>query len=150
MSNLVCNHTSDWQNWMTGMQESDLIITCRIGRQEVLLPINHIYDKILERNLTLVIRFHKKKHQQLTYWDVRHQHVTWYVKSTYTGMMCLLSLQLSYYTVQLPVQAWCEHCPISSQIRLVVTNQVREFCYSLGLSYNHACGTLEGYFLEIG
>ena len=43
------------------MQESDLIITCRIGRQEVLLPINHIYDKILERNLTTVIRFHKKK-----------------------------------------------------------------------------------------
>ena len=29
------------------MQESDLIITCRIGQQEVLLPINHIYNKIL-------------------------------------------------------------------------------------------------------
>ena len=50
---------------MTGMQESDLIITCRIGQQEVLLPINHIYNKILERNLTTVIRF--QKHQQLTY-----------------------------------------------------------------------------------
>lgn len=130
---------------MTGLQESDLIITCRIGWQEVLLPINHIYDKILERNLTTVIRFHKKKQQQLIeMWDTSMS--KWCVVSTYAGMMCLLS----YYTVQLPVQAWCKHFPISSQIGLVVTNQVQEFCYSLGLSYNHACGTLEGYFLEIG
>ena len=44
-SNLVCNHTSNWQNRTTAKRESDLsitsIITDRIGRHKVLLPINH-------------------------------------------------------------------------------------------------------------
>ena len=44
-SNSVCNHTSDLQNWTTAKRESDLsitrMITDRIGRHEVLLPINH-------------------------------------------------------------------------------------------------------------
>ena len=46
-SNLVCYHTSDWQNWTTSKRESNLsitgMITDRIGRWEVLLPINHNY-----------------------------------------------------------------------------------------------------------
>ena len=40
-----CNHTRDEQNWITAKRESNLLImsmiTDRIGRQEVLLPINH-------------------------------------------------------------------------------------------------------------
>ena len=44
-SNSVCNHASDKQNQTTAKQESDLsitsMITDRIGRHEVLLPINH-------------------------------------------------------------------------------------------------------------
>ena len=46
-SNLVCYHTSDWQNWTTSKRESNLsitgMITDRIGQWEVLLPINHNY-----------------------------------------------------------------------------------------------------------
>ena len=44
--------------------------------------------------------------------------------SIYTGMTC----PLSYYVVQL--QAWRVHCPFIAQIGLVITNRVREFCYS--------------------
>ena len=33
-------------------------------------------------------------------------------------------------TVQL--QAWRVHYPISAQVGLVITNHVREFCYSFG------------------
>ena len=44
-SNSLCNHTSDKQNWRTAKRESNLLIpsmiTDRIRRQEVLLPINH-------------------------------------------------------------------------------------------------------------
>ena len=44
-SNSVRNNTSDLHNWTTLKRESDLLITSmvidRIGRQEVLLPINH-------------------------------------------------------------------------------------------------------------
>ena len=44
-SNSVCSNTSDLHNWTTVKRESDLLITSkvidRIGRQEVLLPINH-------------------------------------------------------------------------------------------------------------
>ena len=44
-SNSVCNHASDKQNQTAAKQESDLSITSmttdRIGRHEVLLPINH-------------------------------------------------------------------------------------------------------------
>ena len=45
MSNSVCDHTSDQQNRTTAKRESDLLmtsmITDRIGRHEVPLPINH-------------------------------------------------------------------------------------------------------------
>ena len=44
-SNSVCNQTSDQQNRMTVKRESDSLITSmitdRIARHEVLLPINH-------------------------------------------------------------------------------------------------------------
>ena len=43
--NLVCNHTSDEQNWTTAKREPDLSITSmipnRIRLHSVLLPINH-------------------------------------------------------------------------------------------------------------
>ena len=48
----------------------------------------------------------------------------WRVLSNYTGM----TRKLSYYTVQL--QAWRVHCPISAQIGQLITNRIREFCYS--------------------
>ena len=37
------------------------MIKDRIGRHEVLLPINDDYEKIQERNWTSVIRFHLEK-----------------------------------------------------------------------------------------
>ena len=44
-SNSVRNNTSDLHNWTTLKRESDLLITSmmidRIGRQELLLPIDH-------------------------------------------------------------------------------------------------------------
>ena len=40
-SNSVCNHMSDKQNWMTPKGESIFSITGMIGRQEVLLSLNH-------------------------------------------------------------------------------------------------------------
>ena len=44
-SNSVCNQTSDQQNQTTVKRESDSLITSmitdRIARHEVLLPINH-------------------------------------------------------------------------------------------------------------
>ena len=43
-------------------------------------------------------------------------------------MTCSLSLYLSFYTVRL--QTWRVHCPIGAQIGLVITDHVREFCYS--------------------
>ena len=67
--------------------------------------------------------FIKKKHYLD---DIRdNSSCTWCVLSTYTGMTCELSLQLSYYTVQL--QVWRLHCPLSAQIGMVITNHVREF-----------------------
>ena len=46
-SNSACNHTSDQQNRMTAKRESDSsitsMITDRIGRHKVLLPINYNY-----------------------------------------------------------------------------------------------------------
>ena len=46
-SNSVCNRTSDSQNLTTAKRESDFLIesmiTDRIGRHEVLLPINNNY-----------------------------------------------------------------------------------------------------------
>ena len=42
---LLCNHTSDKQNWTTAERKSDLLITSmitgRIEQHEVLLPITH-------------------------------------------------------------------------------------------------------------
>ena len=47
------NHTSDCQNWTTVKRESDLLITSmitdRIGRHEVLLPINQNYDNLRKK-----------------------------------------------------------------------------------------------------
>ena len=48
-SNLVYDHTGDYQNWMARMQESDLqtsMITDRLCK--ILFPNNQNYDKIQE------------------------------------------------------------------------------------------------------
>ena len=64
------------KNRTIAKQECDLLITImikdRIGRHEVLLPINEDYEKIQERNWTSVIRFHLKKNQ-LTQRNERQQ-----------------------------------------------------------------------------
>ena len=62
-------HASDRQNRTTAKRESDFLITsmitCRIGRHEVLLRINQNFKKIQERNQTSAIRnVSKKKGQQ--------------------------------------------------------------------------------------
>ena len=46
-------------------------------------------------------------------------------RSVHLHMHDVLTVPL---TVQL--QAWRVHCPISAQIGLLMTNHVREFCYS--------------------
>ena len=117
------------KNRTTAIRESDLLITNmitdRIGRHDILLQIHQIYDRIWERNLTSVIRFHQKK-KQLTRRNARQQraHMT---RSVHLHRHDVLTVPLSYYTVQL--QAWRVHCPISVEIGLVITNHVREFCY---------------------
>ena len=59
-SNSVCNHASDKQN-RTAKWESDLLITSmitnKIGRHEVLLPINQNYVKIWEKKLEIGYTF---------------------------------------------------------------------------------------------
>ena len=51
--NSVCNHRSNSQNRTTAKRESDLLITGmitdRIGRQEVLLPISHSHYSFRKR-----------------------------------------------------------------------------------------------------
>jgi len=60
--NSVCNHTSDNKNRTTAQRESYLFITSmitdRIGRHEVLLPINHKNYNFREEKNT---RYEKEK-----------------------------------------------------------------------------------------
>ena len=105
----------------SGSQKSLIMsmIMERIGRHLVLLPISQNYDKIWERNQTLVPIFQKKKETQnnsTKCTTIAHANNV-YCK----GMTC----QMSYYTVQL--QAWEVHCPVSAQIRLMTTSLVWEF-----------------------
>ena len=79
------------------------MITYRIVRHEVQLPINQNYDKILKRKKTSVISFHKK--QQLT------------LQNTQQQCMHMMS------TVHLRKHD-CINCPTNDKIRLVITNQV--------------------------
>ena len=64
-SSSVCKHASDRQNRTTAKRESDFLITsmitCRIGRHEVLLRISQNFEKIQERNQTSAIRNVSKK-----------------------------------------------------------------------------------------
>ena len=48
---------------------------------------------------------------------------SWCMLSTYKG----ITYHVSQYTIQ--SQAWSVHCPTGVQIRLVMTNDVLEFCY---------------------
>ena len=56
-SNSACNHTSDQQNRMTAKGESDSsitsMITDRIGRHKVLLPINYNYYNFRKQQIHL-------------------------------------------------------------------------------------------------
>ena len=47
-SNSVCNHTSDEQNRTTCSGSPSDLFNHRIGRHEVLLPINHNYNIICD------------------------------------------------------------------------------------------------------
>ena len=71
-TNSVFNRTSDWQNRATSKRDSDLLImsmtTDRIGRHEVILPINQNYNKIREKKQALLIRFYTQKK---TLWNAR-------------------------------------------------------------------------------
>ena len=91
------------KNRTTAIRESDLLITNmitdRIGRHDILLPIHQIYDRIRERNLTSVIRFHKKKNQ-LTRRNARQQRA-YMTRSVHLHRHDVLTVSLSYYTVQL-------------------------------------------------
>ena len=64
---MVCNHTSDLQDQMTALQESNFflinIITDRIGRHKVLLLINQTmtnFEKETRRWLNFFIKLKKK------------------------------------------------------------------------------------------
>ena len=106
-----------------GVQGSDFLVTSmitdRIGRLEVLLPINHNYDKIwktkFERQKKLDIGctvLLKKNQQQLTRRNVRQQraHVT---RSVHLRRYDVLTVpHTSYYTFQL--EAWHVHCSIGA------------------------------------
>ena len=63
-SNSVCNHTSDNKNWTTAQRESDFFITSMIthliGRQEVLLPINHKDYNFREKKNSQVMKEREK------------------------------------------------------------------------------------------
>ena len=65
-SSSVCNHTSHKQNRTTAQRESDSfvssMITDRIGRSEVLLPINHKNYNFREKRKSQVIREKKNLH----------------------------------------------------------------------------------------
>ena len=56
-SNSVCNHTSEKQYSPICLITS--MITARIGRHEVLVPVNHNYDKICD-----ILGFLKLKHKK--------------------------------------------------------------------------------------
>ena len=119
-SNSVCNHTSDEQNRTTAKRETDLLITSmitdRIGRHDVLLPINQNYDKIRETNKPSI------EHWRLNVVMNAEQH------SSLLNKVHPNSARKMTRTVQL--QAWCIHCPINAQIGLLIAIHVREFCYS--------------------
>ena len=97
-------------------------------QSQKMLPINQSFDKIwekFEKNLRHQSYISMKKHQ-LTLQNARQwpAHMTHTTGTTGTTVVVLLS----YYTVQL--QAWCIHCPISAQIRLVIISHIPYFWYS--------------------
>ena len=105
-SNSVCNHMSDKQDRTT--KKCDLfimsvVITDRIGRHEVLLPINQNYDKNLRKKLDIGDMFSYVRQQHIfmtrSVHLLRHDLLT--VPSTVllhcpiTSMMCTLSHKCS-------------------------------------------------------
>ena len=93
------------------------MITDWIGRHDVLLPINQNYDKIRETNKesierwTILKRYECWKTQQFTQQSASQQRTQkWRVLSNYKHDVC--------------------NCPINAQIRLLIANHDREFCYS--------------------
>ena len=107
-SNSVGNHTSDKQNRTTAKWESDLLITSmitnKIGRHEVLLPINQNYVKIWERNQTSVSL--KKKPKK---WNARQQraHIT---RSVHLHRHDVLPVPaMRYQCSALPIELTSQH-----------------------------------------
>ena len=76
------------------------MITYRIGGHEVLLPINHNYNKICDTLGFLKLR--KKKFREF-FISSENSHLSARVLSNYLGMMRTVLL----------------HCPISAEIRTV-------------------------------
>jgi len=103
------------------MRESDLLImsmiTDWIGRREALLPINQNYDKIRETNKPSIER-----------WTIKRRHECWKTQHFTQQSAPQQRAQNDAYCVQL--QAWRVHCPINAQIKLLIANRVRKFCYS--------------------
>ena len=92
-TNSVFNRTSDWQNRATSKRDSDLLImsmtTDRIGRHEVILPINQNYNKIRERKQASLIRFYTQK----KLYEMRANRARiWRVLSTYQQAWCVKCL----------------------------------------------------------
>ena len=92
------------------------MIMDRIGQHEALLPINQNYNKISVTNWTLVIHFHNiikcktTKHMQMKHCVHLHGH----------DMLTVPLTVLLHH----PITSMTGDCPISAQIRLVITNQV--------------------------
>ena len=94
-SNLVCNHTNDYQNRTTREAGVRLflitsMITDRIGRQEGNLPINQNNDKIWEKKETRyqLYVFIKTKNTYLLGEMRDNSARTWRVLFPHTGMTC--------------------------------------------------------------
>jgi len=94
------------------------MITDRIGRHEVLLPINHIYNKIRERK-------GRKRTGEGIELKITYSSVTDPLgarSDVYCPIQLGMTRTLSNYTVLtvlLMLKSW-----------LVIANQIREFCYS--------------------
>ena len=102
----------------------------RIGPHEALLPINQNYNKIWVTNWTLVIHFHNIiKCKTTTHANEALCPLTraWHVNCPFN---CAITPSNNKH------DRWLGDCPISAQIRLVITNQVWEYYFVIVLINN--------------
>ena len=122
---------SDRQNRVTAKRKSDLFITSiiadKIGRHEVLLPINYIMTQVEKQTSHLPYFFREK-----TTVTSAKCATTAYTQDPYHPIIQARRIGcpiiLSNYTVQL--QARGVHCPIKAQFGMVIINHVRELSCS--------------------